>query len=283
MPMSGFFYSGQAGNVGLDEDIASMQGVLQERKRKEMERFQKKAKKRALLHQIVSTVASAGIAYASGAFGQPGGEAGSVSAGRGSSGNIGGGATITPVSQGGSGVMSSSLDLSDAALARMPISDQVKYNAEMFTSSELAAFRGEYYGGNIRKYASGGHISGKPGIDQIPAMLSEGEYVIRASSARQIGKPLLDKINAGKFYDGGETSTISESSEQSSSAGSTNNINISINMSGKTQTESQEQDSQGAKEGDNEKAKALSDRIKKQVLSVIVEEQRPGGLLQDTK
>ena len=283
MPMSGFFYSGQAGNVGLDEDIASMQGVLQERKRKEMEKFQKKAKRRALLHQIVSTVASAGIAYASGAFGQPGGEAGSVSAGRGSSGNIGGGATITPVSQGGSGVMSSSLDLSDAALARMPISDQIKYNPEMFTSSELAAFRGEYYGGNIRKYASGGHISGKPGIDQIPAMLSEGEYVIRASSARQIGKPLLDKINAGKFYDGGETSTISESSEQSSSAGSTNNINISINMSGKTQTESQEQDSQGAKERDNEKAKALSDRIKKQVLSVIVEEQRPGGLLQDTK
>jgi TP901 family phage tail tape measure protein len=235
MPMSGFFYSGQAGNVGLDEDIASMQGVLQERKRKEMERFQKKAKRRALLHQIVSTVASAGIAYASGAFGQSGVEGtGGVPAG--TEGNV-------PIAPGST----------------------------------------NYYGGNIRKYASGGHISGKPGIDQIPAMLSEGEYVIRASSARQIGKPLLDKINAGKFYDGGETSTISESSEQSSSAGSTNNINISINMSGKTQTESQEQDSQGAKEGDNEKAKALSDRIKKQVLSVIVEEQRPGGLLQDTK
>jgi hypothetical protein len=134
-----------------------------------------------------------------------------------------------------------------------------------------------YQGGPIKKYASGGHISGKSGIDQIPAMLSEGEYVIKASSARQLGKPMLDKINAGKFYDGGETSPISESKEASSSEGNTNNINISINTN--TGSEEKSEDSKSDSEGEGERMKLLSEKVKQQVLSIIVEEQRPGGLL----
>ncbi len=108
-------------------------------------------------------------------------------------------------------------------------------------------------------------------------MLSEGEYVIKASSARQIGKPVLDKINAGKFYDGGETSPISEGDETSSSGGNTNNINISINTSSGSEQKNQTGPSQDA--GGQDRMKALSERVKQQVLSVIVEEQRPGGLL----
>ncbi len=47
--------------------------------------------------------------------------------------------------------------------------------------------------------ASGGYISG-PGTatsDSIPAMLSDGEYVIRASSVDKFGKKFLDSINSG--------------------------------------------------------------------------------------
>jgi len=47
--------------------------------------------------------------------------------------------------------------------------------------------------------ASGGPISG-PGTgtsDDIPAMLSNGEYVIKASSARKFGRGFLDRINQG--------------------------------------------------------------------------------------
>lgn len=53
--------------------------------------------------------------------------------------------------------------------------------------------------------ASGGYVSGPggPTEDKIPAMLSDGEYVIRASSVSQYGTELLDRINAGKFADGG--------------------------------------------------------------------------------
>ena len=145
----------------------------------------------------------------------------------------------------------------------------------------------QYLGGPIRKYASGGHIAGKSGIDQIPAMLSEGEYVIRASSARQIGRPMLDRINAGKFNDGGAVSEIAGSSETGSTGGNTNNINISINMErgSSNQKQQKESDSTGKnpadRSSDEQNNAALAERIKQQVVSVIVEEQRPGGLLSD--
>jgi predicted RecB family endonuclease len=56
--MSGFFYSGQAGNVGLQEDTQYTKGIIQERMRKEAE---KKAKKRALMQMIVGTALSVGV------------------------------------------------------------------------------------------------------------------------------------------------------------------------------------------------------------------------------
>jgi hypothetical protein len=143
-----------------------------------------------------------------------------------------------------------------------------------------------YNGGRIRKYASGGHIAGKSGIDQIPAMLSEGEYVIRASSARQLGKPTLDRINAGKFNDGGSVSPINTSSESGISGGSTNNINISINLEagkkGSSKTNSSGSSRDPVEKSDSEQSSTmLAEKIKQQVVSVIVEEQRPGGLLSD--
>jgi TP901 family phage tail tape measure protein len=142
----------------------------------------------------------------------------------------------------------------------------------------------QFYGGPIRKYANGGYISGKSGIDQIPAMLSEGEYVIRASSARQLGKPMLDQINAGKFNDGGAVTELSNKSETSPSSGNTNNINISINMDrGGSSQKSKDSSGQNPAERSTEEqnSAALADRIKQQVVAVIVEEQRPGGLLNE--
>jgi hypothetical protein len=146
--------------------------------------------------------------------------------------------------------------------------------------------RGQFLGGPIRKYASGGHISGKTGIDQIPAMLSEGEYVIRASSARQIGRPMLDRINAGKFNDGGSVSPLNSTAESGISGGNTNNINISINMeSGKVKSNTSDSSSSGQNPVDRsnsqQSSNELAEKIKQQVVSVIVEEQRPGGLLSD--
>jgi hypothetical protein len=70
-------------------------------------------------------------------------------------------------------------------------------------------------GGKGTKKADGGYISG-PGTgtsDSIPAMLSDGEYVIKASSVGKFGKRFLDSINDGVlpgFKKGGKVSSSFE-------------------------------------------------------------------------
>ncbi len=50
-------------------------------------------------------------------------------------------------------------------------------------------------------FATGGYISGAGTAtsDSIPAMLSNGEYVIKASAVRQYGRTMLDRINSGSY------------------------------------------------------------------------------------
>ena len=60
-------------------------------------------------------------------------------------------------------------------------------------------------------YAAGGHIRG-PGSstsDSIPAMLSDGEYVVKADAVKRMGVDKLDAINSGAahFADGGAVAT----------------------------------------------------------------------------
>jgi TP901 family phage tail tape measure protein len=54
-------------------------------------------------------------------------------------------------------------------------------------------------------YASGGYISGAggPKADLIPARLSNGEYVVQASSVDKYGVGMMEAINEQKFADGG--------------------------------------------------------------------------------
>ena len=67
---------------------------------------------------------------------------------------------------------------------------------------------------NPTGYATGGHVRG-PGTgtsDSIPALLSNGEYVIRAAAVRKLGKNYLDLINNGiplsRFADGGMVESV---------------------------------------------------------------------------
>lgn len=64
-------------------------------------------------------------------------------------------------------------------------------------------------------FATGGHVRG-PGTgtsDSIPALLSNGEYVIRAAAVRKLGRGYLDLINNGfpisRFADGGLAESVS--------------------------------------------------------------------------
>ena len=60
-------------------------------------------------------------------------------------------------------------------------------------------------GGSVKSYDGGGNVSG-PGTatsDSIPAMLSNGEYVIKADSVDKYGKEFFDGLNTQKFAGGG--------------------------------------------------------------------------------
>lgn len=64
--------------------------------------------------------------------------------------------------------------------------------------------------GNLAAYATGGHVrgAGGPTDDKIPALLSNGEYVVRAAAVKEIGVGNLDRINQNpvSFTKGGAPS-----------------------------------------------------------------------------
>lgn len=63
------------------------------------------------------------------------------------------------------------------------------------------------YDGKVQLRKKGGFIAGAgtSTSDSIPAMLSNGEYVIRAAAVRKIGVPTLNSLNTGRYHfaDGG--------------------------------------------------------------------------------
>ena len=74
-------------------------------------------------------------------------------------------------------------------------------------------------GGQVQHYEPGGTVSG-PGTatsDSIPAMLSDGEYVVKASAVDKYGVPLLHAINSQKFATGGYVNKFSEGGDTNDS------------------------------------------------------------------
>ena len=135
--------------------------------------------------------------------------------------------------------------------------------------------------GGLMGFAKGGS-SGK---DDIPAMLMGGEYVIRKDAVNTYGKNFFEKLNNGrirKFADGGYVSNGSENLDQNSGPKvdpSTNNISISVNIGNNGSTDSSMNSSNETTSDSATQAKELSNKIRNEVVRVITEQQRPGGLL----
>lgn len=72
--------------------------------------------------------------------------------------------------------------------------------------------------GGVASFAPGGrvHGTGTGTSDSIPAMLSNGEFVINAAAARQIGMPMLNALNNGKMptFGGGDVSQMPQQSTE---------------------------------------------------------------------
>jgi hypothetical protein len=86
----------------------------------------------------------------------------------------------------------------------------------------------------IRKYAMGGHISGAGTgtSDSIPAMLSNGEYVINADSVKKYGVQTFNAFNNKKYAMGGPVTRMPYANGGlATSSGSMYNINVTLNGS----------------------------------------------------
>jgi len=285
--MSGFFYS-QSGNVGLEQDAGMVQEALDEKRQKEEEAVAKEKerveRRNARINQIVGAVAGslASSLISSGAdWAAEKGILGKTAQNKAilKKAGVSGTAYDKLASQvGGDSATKLLTSVSDPTSANYQASRAI---LDQIQAAEFADFNSRYF--KKKEFASGGYISGTPGIDQIPAMLSEGEYVIRASSARQIGKPMLDQINAGRFNQGGPVEAIKEDQDSSTSSGNTNNINISVNIeAGSQSSKSENSENSSSNQNDQDKSEqsfALGEKIKEQVLAVIIDEQRPGGVL----
>jgi len=65
-------------------------------------------------------------------------------------------------------------------------------------------------------FADGGKVSGADGTDNVPAFLTNGEYVLRKSVADGLGKPFLDNLNnfripVPRFAEGGSVGSVASS------------------------------------------------------------------------
>jgi muramidase (phage lysozyme) len=139
-------------------------------------------------------------------------------------------------------------------------------------------------GEQVRAFATGGYVSG-PGTgtsDSIPAMLSDGEFVMRAAAVKKIGKPALDALNTGQirlpaFAKGGMVGGTSVTNASSILNGApvdqsvTINAPVTVNASG------------GSPEQNADLAKRVSESVKNEMRTLVASELRqqmkPRGML----
>ena len=109
-----------------------------------------------------------------------------------------------------------------------PVAGPIAYSTAVSTMMSVGL------GSMAVKKAQGGIVygAGTSTSDSIPAMLSNGEYVVRAAAVRKIGLPMLNAINAGRgFADGGIVSASAFVGKSQSPVKSTPvpaNVNFSI-------------------------------------------------------
>lgn len=177
--------------------------------------------------------------------------AGAVISAGGSAGTISGGASYTPVEPplptGGAGDGGPNLDYLDG-----------------------------YSGAGL--FASGGRIhGGSGGIDDVPAWLTSGEYVINKQAVDTYGTSMLDAINerrAKRYAEGGRVASAPVGA--AATGGDTYAFDIKIDAGGATGGASGQAGSQG---DEARRRKELGELMKNTCMNVLVEQKRPGGLL----
>ena len=121
------------------------------------------------------------------------------------------------------------------------------------------------------KRATGGYVSPRAGIDNVPSMLSGGEFVMNAAATQRIGAGNLAAANAGGGGGEGKEAVVARLDELiavTQNSGETV-INITVNSDG----------SENQEGGGDEQQQGLAKKIKDVVKQTIDDEKRLGGSL----
>ena len=129
-----------------------------------------------------------------------------------------------------------------ATNAKIALDNLSRASSPTLGTGEIGDTRvGHKDGGLIRKFSTGGNVKGKgtSTSDSIPAMLSNGEFVVKASAVRKYGTGFLNAVNNGnftklhmpiaRFADGG--SVLKEASDSTSRGVESFANNIGTNIS----------------------------------------------------
>ena len=140
-------------------------------------------------------------------------------------------------------------------------------------------------GRKIPGYQRGGSV------DNIPAMLTGGEFVMNAGAVKKYGSRTLNNMNrfqgggmvGGQQFIPGEAEKSGETKEKSQQNSTNNNtVNISVNMgNGGGAGASVSEDFSGTTPTTASGGRELGRKIKNAVLQVIEDEKRVGGKLRD--
>jgi len=120
------------------------------------------------------------------------------------------------------------------------------------------------------------------GGDNVPALLTGGEYVINKDSVGKYGVDFFEQLNANRYRTGGY---VGETKPQAGGVGGvagemTNNINITVNVDKDgSAISSVNASSRGSAVSEEERTKQLAEKVNSAVLTTIIEQKRPGGLL----
>ena len=137
--------------------------------------------------------------------------------------------------------------------------------------------------------ATGGMIrnAATVGTDNVPAMLTGGEYVVNKKTVQKYGPDFFERLNAGAirgFQNGGYVGGVATNSmaggEAASAAAMTNNVSIVVNVDSAGRATTATNDSGGnASATEEERSRKLANMIQNSVTQTIMNEKRPGGLL----
>ena len=122
-------------------------------------------------------------------------------------------------------------------------------------------------------------------IDNIPAMLTGGEFVVNAGAVKRYGSNTLQYMNRGgmvgpqKFVPGEENG--GEKQKPAESSTNNNTVNISVNMGNNGGLPTVNEDASGTTPNTASGGKELGRKIRDAVLQVIEEEKRVGGTLRN--